>query len=80
MDKFRAANEEIKIVVARYDHVTYADIDPVTTGSDGKPRREFFIEDDLHLTEEGYAAWTAVVKPLVEAAQARYRKVKMGDG
>ncbi len=76
--KFRQANELIKEVVAKYGHVSYADIDPVTIGPDGKPKPEYFIEDDLHLTEAGYEAWTAVVKPLVAQAEENYRKAKAG--
>lgn len=76
VDKFREANALIKQVIAKYDHVSYADIDPVTIGPDGKPRREFFIEDDLHLTEAGYEAWTAVIKPLIAQAAENYKRAK----
>lgn len=80
VDEFRAANRLIQEVVARYDHVTYADIDPVMIGADKKPRPELFSEDDLHLSEAGYEAWTAVVKPLVAQAEERYRQAKDAAG
>ena len=57
----------------------YADITDVTLGTDGRPRRELFIEDDLHLTELGYLAWSRVVKPIVRQAEARYRQLKGCD-
>ena len=30
---------------------------------DGKPRRELFVGDGLHLNAKGYALWTKVVAP-----------------
>jgi hypothetical protein len=41
---------------------------PVLLGPDGKPRREFFRFDGLHLSAAGYAAWTSVVAPVLHAA------------
>ena len=32
-------------------------------GEDGKPRRELFVGDGLHLNAKGYALWTKVVAP-----------------
>ena len=54
----------------------YADITAATLGDDGRPRRELFIEDDLHLTELGYREWSRIVKPIVRQAEARYRQLK----
>ena len=35
-------------------------------GWDGKPRKDLFIEDGLHLSPKGYALWTVLVQPFVE--------------
>src|SRR5436305_95469 len=35
----------------------------VLLGSDGKPRPELFLKDQLHLNAEGYALWNKVVMP-----------------
>ena len=57
----------------------YADITGVTLGDDGRPRPELFVDDDLHLTELGYLEWGNVVKPIVYAAEERYRRLKGCD-
>jgi lysophospholipase L1-like esterase len=36
-------------------------------GPDGRPRGELFRMDGLHLSPEGYAVWTDVVRPPLEA-------------
>jgi lysophospholipase L1-like esterase len=45
---------------------TYVDPWPVMVGKDGTPKPEFFVEDGLHMTPEGYKAWTALLKPLLK--------------
>jgi lysophospholipase L1-like esterase len=32
-------------------------------GAKGEPKPEFFVEDGLHMTPEGYKAWTAMLRP-----------------
>ena len=63
VDKMRAANTLIKAYVAQHDYIEYVDIDPLMVGSDGKPRRELFVADGLHMTPEGYKIWNAAVLP-----------------
>ena len=36
----------------------YVDPWPSMIGTDGTPKPEFFVEDGLHMTPEGYKAWT----------------------
>ena len=57
----------------------YVDIASVTIGSNGRPRPELFVEDDLHLTQLGFLDWSHVTKPVVYEAQARYRELKGCD-
>ena len=36
----------------------------------GEPRKDLFVEDQLHLNEQGYAVWTSIIKPaLIESIQ-----------
>lgn len=44
----------------------YIDIFNPMLGKDGKPRKELFASDGLHLNREGYALWTKVVQPYLE--------------
>ena len=63
VDKMRAANTLIKAYAAKQDYIDYIDIDPLMLGSDGRPRRELYVSDGLHLTPEGYKIWNAAVLP-----------------
>lgn len=76
VDQFREANRLIQEVVARYDFAFYVDIDSITIGDDGKPRKDFFSEDDLHLSDIGYKAWSDAVRPVLAEAEAHYKELK----
>jgi lysophospholipase L1-like esterase len=41
----------------------YVDPWPSMIGKDGTPKPEFFVEDGLHMTPEGYKAWTTMLQP-----------------
>lgn len=41
----------------------FIDVSKAMLDDNGKVRPEIFIRDRLHLNEEGYAAWTALVRP-----------------
>ena len=73
------ANRGITAIIDADPNLHYADIVPVMLGADGRPRRELLIADDLHLTPLGYLEWGAVVKPIVYAAEERYRRLKGCD-
>lgn len=60
------ANAYVKAACEADKLLGYIDIVPVTLGTDGKPKPEFFVKDGLHLSEAGYAAWTTVVKKEIE--------------
>jgi lysophospholipase L1-like esterase len=66
VEKMREANRLIREQCAQDDHLTYVDIDTPMLAEDGKPRKELFKEDGLHLNAEGYALWTAILKPFLQ--------------
>lgn len=76
VDRFREANRLIQEVIAKYDFVSYVDIDSITIGEDGIPRKDFFSDDDLHLSEKGYEAWSNALRPVLARAEARYKELK----
>lgn len=62
------ANDRIEALAAADPRLNFIEAGNVLLGSDGRPRRELFRFDGLHLDAEGYAAWTSVVRPvLIEA-------------
>lgn len=60
------ANRLIAAECARDPRRAFIDIYPVMLGADGQPRREFFVQDMLHLNPAGYAAWRPLVARFLE--------------
>lgn len=68
VDKMRAANSLILATCAEDVRLEFVDIDTPMIGDDGMPRPELFVQDGLHLSEEGYKLWTSLVKPHLNAS------------
>jgi lysophospholipase L1-like esterase len=43
----------------------FIDVSEPMLDAQGKPRRELFRPDGLHMNAQGYAIWTAIVKPIL---------------
>lgn len=63
IDKIRSANALIRAETEKDARLTFVDIDTPMLGSDGKPRKELFKSDGLHLNPSGYELWTELVRP-----------------
>ena len=63
IDKMREANQLIKQFSAADSRLAFVDVDLPMLGNDSTPRPELFQEDGLHLSAEGYALWTKLVRP-----------------
>jgi lysophospholipase L1-like esterase len=55
---------------AKDGHATLLDVEQPMLGADGKPKASLFREDLLHLNAEGYALWTSLMRPLLDAGLA----------
>lgn len=64
-------NAKVKALADKREDLAYIDIVPAMLKTDGSPK-DIFVEDDLHMTPEGYRLWT----PVVEAALAAGQKAK----
>lgn len=62
----RETNALIRELSAGDDRLRFVDIDQAMLGDDGMPRPELFVEDGLHLSEQGYALWTERVRASLE--------------
>lgn len=65
--EMRRANAMIAKLAEKEPLLAYLDIDAPMIGKDGKPRPELFVDDGLHMTDEGYALWTEKLMPLLSA-------------
>jgi lysophospholipase L1-like esterase len=63
----RQANARIEAWADETERVVYVDVATPMLGADGEPRPELFIVDGLHMSAEGYALWTTVLKPVLLA-------------
>jgi lysophospholipase L1-like esterase len=70
-DKMQAANALIRDYTKTDDRLLYADVVPTLLGDDGKPRKELFRDDGLHLNAEGYKLWAKVIGPLLDQSQSK---------
>ena len=63
IDVARDANARVKAITETDDLLEYIDVDAPLLDSNGQPRADLFIEDDLHLNEAGYEIWTELIRP-----------------
>lgn len=70
-DEAQKANELIAAYCETQDKVTFIDTTSQLLGADGKPNKDLFIYDGLHLNEKGYAVWTSIIKPVLEKDLSR---------
>ena len=62
-DKIREANRLIAQDVSADPSLHYVDVFTPMLGSDGKPRKELFRPDGLHMVRAGYELWISILKP-----------------
>jgi lysophospholipase L1-like esterase len=65
-DKMQKANALIEAECRKDDRLTYVDISKPMLGDDGKPRKELFRSDGLHLNEKGYEMWSSLLRPYLK--------------
>lgn len=69
--------ETNRLLEARCDGdplLTYVDVAAGMLNEEGTPRPEIFREDRLHMTDAGYRIWTAAVRPVLLAGEARFEQ------
>jgi len=63
VDQMREANALIRKITTTDDRQVFVDVDTPMLGADGKPRKELFKEDGLHLKDAGYEIWKKCLLP-----------------
>jgi len=62
-DRMQKANALIEAECKKHDRLIYVNVAKPMLGDDGKPRKELFLADGLHLNAKGYAVWTSALRP-----------------
>ncbi|MFM2375993.1 MAG: hypothetical protein RLZZ165_1090 [Bacteroidota bacterium] len=63
--RFQEANRLIQDYVRTEDRMWYVDVSQKMLGEDGRPLREIYMSDSLHMNAAGYRIWTEILKPEV---------------
>ena len=61
IDQQREANRLLAERCAKEPHLIFVDVEKPMLGSDGQPDPELFREDKLHMNDQGYDIWAALV-------------------
>ena len=64
-----AVNARVREMAARADDLNFIDVVPAMLDA-GRPK-DLFVADGLHMAPSGYALWTALVRPVLEAEATR---------
>jgi len=60
------ANELIRAYTENNENLHFVDVAGPMLGPDGEPIPELFVQDGLHMTDDGYEIWTEVVGAALE--------------
>ncbi|GMU91006.1 MAG: hypothetical protein AMXMBFR4_00640 [Candidatus Hydrogenedentota bacterium] len=73
-DEMKKANTLISDYANALEQVEFVDVGTPMLGDDGKPRADLFLEDGLHLNENGYKLWTSILAPKLAVAGSATEK------
>ncbi len=63
--EMKKANTMINEFLNTKSNAFFVDIFSPMIGLEGKPQKKWFIEDGLHMTDEGYELWTKILGPFI---------------
>lgn len=64
--KMQVANTAIKAFLETQKRAAFVDVYPLMLDAEGKPRKELFINDMLHMNKNGYAIWQKALEPVLK--------------
>ena len=64
-DKFMTGNHLIENYLKKQKNARFINVWKPMLGSDGKPKKELFVEDNLHMNTQGYAIWQKLIQPVL---------------
>lgn len=72
--KMQQANKLIAEKCKKEPRLTYVDIASPMLDENGKPKKEIFKKDNLHLNRGGYMIWKNVLKPILEKTELKFAR------
>lgn len=64
--KHEIINTLLKEYASKTDGLTYVDVASCLYGANGELRKDIFKPDGLHMNQNGYDLWTAILKPKIQ--------------
>jgi lysophospholipase L1-like esterase len=64
--EFRKANAEIKAFLQKQKNAAFINVYDAMLDAKGNPRKEIFLEDNLHMKPEGYRIWQKIIQPYLK--------------
>ncbi len=61
-EKYRHAHESLRKLSYEYKNVVYVDVATPMFDLNGKLNHSLFVDDGIHMNQEGYAIWTRVLR------------------
>ena len=61
--KMTVANDKIRMFLSTRKKAAFVDVYHKMLGPDGKPLKEIYLDDDLHMNSKGYAIWQKELQP-----------------
>jgi lysophospholipase L1-like esterase len=75
------ANRVIEAYCHTANHVKFINVSAAMLDAQGKPRRELFRWDGLHMNGQGYELWTSIIKPvLLDESRRHVPETEAGNG
>jgi lysophospholipase L1-like esterase len=68
--RMQQVNAQVEKLMHTDRRLVYVDTATPMLGTDGRPRPELFLDDGLHLNDNGYRLWTKALSPIVNEAHA----------
>ena len=65
-EKVIAGNAAIKNFLKQQKKTAFVDVYNKMINTDGTPKADLFLDDELHMNKKGYAIWQKTIKPYLE--------------
>jgi lysophospholipase L1-like esterase len=61
----KTTNGKIEAFVRTQQRVQFIDVSRAMLGADGRPRRDLYDRDPMHMNPAGYRLWTSIIRPVL---------------
>jgi len=72
-----AANDAVRQYTEKISSLEFIDVNPALFDEQHQPRLDFFLGDRVHLKPTAYQAFTAIIKPILQAAWHEYEDANL---